>query len=120
MKWAVKEDRRAFRSAWWLFNGHLQSLWPALLRPKLKLSIKRERLELDDGDFIDLDHCQEETPNKPTSVVVILHGLEGSIDSPYVRGLMKACAQNSMKSVLYHFRGCSGEANRLPRAYHSG
>ncbi len=75
-----------------------------------------ERVELNDGDFIDL--CWSRQSEKP--VVLILHGLEGSINSHYAIGLMSTLEQAGYCPVLMHFRGCSGEPNRLVRSYHSG
>lgn|SRR3990167_4715405 len=107
-----------FKPAWWLPNSHLQTLWPAICRRSVKnLTIERERLDLPDGDFIDLDwiNRQESGP-----LVMILHGLEGSIDSHYAKGMLGKIAEHSWRGVFMHFRGCSGEPNRLPRGYHSG
>ena len=75
----------------------------------------RERLELPDGDFIHLDWAGESGP-----IVVILHGLQGSSRSPHVRGLLGALCRRGWRGAVMHFRGCSGESNRLPRTYHSG
>lgn len=106
-----------FKPAWWLHNPHLQTLWPAICRRSVKLELERERFELPDGDFVDLDwvHRQKEGP-----LVLILHGLEGSIESHYAKGMMQSIAQQGWRGVFMHFRGCSGEPNRLPTAYHSG
>lgn len=105
-----------FRPAWWLRQPHLQTLWPRLSRRKRSLKTQRERVELLDGDFIDLDWSgPEEAP-----VILVLHGLGGSIDSPYARGIMSALNRVGLRACLMHFRGCSGEPNRLPIAYHSG
>ncbi len=105
-----------FKPAWWLRDAHLQTLWPALLRRPIKnLELKRERIELPDGDFIDLDWTEGSGP-----IVILLHGLEGSIDSSYAKGMLRALQNNHCRGVFLNFRGCSGEANRLSRAYHSG
>lgn len=107
-----------FKPAWWLPTSHLQTLWPAICRSEIKnLSLSRERIELPDGDFIDLDWCDKERKG-PT--VLILHGFEGSISSHYAKGMMAAIRQQGWRGVFMHFRGCSGEPNRLPRGYHSG
>ncbi|MDQ2069150.1 hydrolase [Natronospira bacteriovora] len=105
-----------FRPAWWARNAHAQTIYQNLLRPYPRLATVRERLELPDGDFIDLDWSgPEEGP-----LVLLLHGLEGSIESKYVAGQMRALNRAGLRTVLMHFRGCSGEANRLRRGYHSG
>ena len=104
-----------FRPAWWLRNPHLQTLWPALVRRSQPVSITRERIELPDGDFVDLDWTGEDGP-----IVVILHGLQGSSRSLHIRGLLGALRGHGFRGVAMHFRGCSGEPNRLLRTYHSG
>lgn len=106
----------AFKPAWWLPNAHAQTLWPYLFRKKLQLKLIRERLELPDGDFVDL--CW--TDRHAKTIVIIFHGLEGSIDSHYARGIIPAVYNQGWTAVFMHFRGCSGEHNRLPRSYHSG
>lgn len=108
-----------FKPAWWLRNPHLQTLWPVLLRRDLKtLELERERIELPDGDFIDLDWIGRSKGNAP--LVLVLHGFEGSIDSHYAKGTLQKIDENGWRGVFMHFRGCSGEPNRLPRSYHSG
>lgn len=82
-------------------------------RPKYR----RERLELDDGDFLDLDWYE---PTRSGPIIVVLHGLGGNSHSHYVRGLVSAAAGRGFRSVVMHHRGCSGEPNRLPRSYHAG
>ncbi len=109
-----KADHR-FRPAWWLPNGHLQTIWPVLFRRRIRLQTRRERLELPDGDFLDVDWVGREGP-----IVIVLHGLQGSVESKYARGLLREIEARGWRGALMHFRGCSGEANRLPRSYHSG
>ena len=104
-----------FTPAWWLPGPHLQTIWPALARRTPSAPITRERFELPDGDFVDLDRAGESGP-----IVVILHGLQGSSRSSYARGLLGAFHRRGWRGVVMHFRGCSGEPNRLPRTYHSG
>lgn len=105
-----------FKPAWWLPGGHLQTLWPNLLRKRPRLGLVRERFELPDGDFVDLDW----TTGTSGPLVLILHGLEGCSASPYAAGILRTLHDNGMRAVLMHFRGCSGEPNRLDRSYHSG
>ncbi len=105
-----------FRPAWWLPSGHLQTLWPALFRHQHKLRLSIERLELPDGDFVDL--CKTEERDAP--IVAVFHGLEGSINSAYANGIMKAIDDRGWYGVFMHFRGCGRELNRLARNYHSG
>lgn len=105
-----------FQPAWWCRGPHAQTLWARLARQTPNIKYWRERLELPDGDYIDLDWS--ETGAGP--IVVVLHGLEGSSDSPYARGIMQAIERRGWRGVVMHFRGCSGEPNRLARSYHSG
>lgn len=105
-----------FRPAWWLASAHLQTLWPTLFRVGPRVSLARERFELDDGDFLDLDW----TSGADSPIVVAVHGLEGSSRSPYARGLLERVIECGWRGVVMHFRGCGGSMNRLDRTYHSG
>ncbi|SFM34879.1 hypothetical protein SAMN05421721_103135 [Ectothiorhodospira mobilis] len=105
-----------FRPAPWLPGAHLQTVVPALLRPRVQLPLRRERLELPDGDFLDLDWA----PAAAGPVILLLHGLEGSSRSPYAAGLMRCLHAAGFQALTMHFRGCSGEPNRLPRSYFAG
>lgn len=106
-----------FKPAWWLTHPHGQTIWPTVFRPKIKnLALTRERFELDDGDFVDLDWAG----NGNGPIVLLLHGIEGSIHSPYAKGMLVALLQQGLRGVFMHFRSCSGEPNRLARFYHSG
>ena len=105
-----------FRAPWWLKSGHQQTMFATLFRRRPGLALRRERVELDDGDFLDLDWG----PGNHRPVVLVLHGLEGSSDSPYAAGMLKIAQACGWRGVVMHFRGCSGEPNRLPRSYHSG
>ncbi len=111
-------DSEAFAPAWWLPGGHLQTLWNPFCRRTTPLARRRERLWLADGDFIDLDWHGPHDPTAP--LVLILHGLTGSSRSHYVLGLQAQLAARAQASVAINWRGCSGEPNLLPRAYHSG
>jgi len=107
-----------FQPAWWCRSPHLQTLWPIYSRLQPRPFYRRERLELEDGDFLDLDWLG---PNHPeTPVILVLHGLEGSSQSHYVRALALSLASRNLRTCAMHFRGCSGEINRLPRSYHAG
>jgi hypothetical protein len=105
-----------FHPAWWLPGPHGQTLWPALFRFKPRLALRRERVELPDGDFLDLDW----TNGEQGPIVLVLHGLEGSSDSGYARGLLSRVAAHGWRGVVMHFRGCSGEPNRRTRSYTAG
>lgn len=106
----------AFRPAWWLPGPHAQTIWAALFRAPPPVPLRPERLELPDGDFIDLGW----TPEPGPGLVVVLHGLEGSAHSAYTLATLAAVRCYGWQGVLMHFRGCSGMPNRLPRSYHSG
>ena len=108
----------SFRPCRWLRGPHWQTVWPYLFRLRRKLLLRRERLELPDGDFVDLEWLTGSPDKAP--LVVIFHGLEGSSRSHYARGLMQACQSRQLGMVLMHFRNCSDEPNRLARSYHSG
>jgi uncharacterized protein len=105
-----------FRPARFLANRHLQTLVPNVFFRRAHPLLRRERLELPDGDFIDVDW----TARKDGPIVVVLHGLEGSIRSHYAAGIMQRIDELGYRGALIHFRGCSGEPNRLPIGYHSG
>ena len=105
-----------YAPASWLPGPHLPTLWAALCRALPALSVEFERIELADGDFLDLAW----TSDNGGPIVLILHGLEGSHRSSYARAMLAALAGAGYRGVLMHFRGCSGSPNRLPRSYHSG
>lgn len=112
-------SQSAYQAPAWLPGGNLQTLYPALLARRPAVDYHRERWDTPDGDFIDLDWTAKPvTADAP--LLVLFHGLEGSSNSHYARALMHAVAQRGWLGVVMHFRGCSGELNRLPRAYHSG
>ena len=115
----------AYRAPAWLPGGNLQTLYPALLAPRPRIAWRRERWDTPDGDFIDLDWTEHQDSGLRIAdgerpLLVLFHGLEGSSRSHYARALMHAVMQRGWQGVVVHFRGCSGELNRLPRAYHSG
>lgn len=109
-------DAATFQPPFWLRGAHAQTLAPFLCHRRIRLPWRRERLELADGDFVDLAHIDGLTGPR----VCLFHGLEGSLDSHYIDGLADALVRRGMPVTLMHMRGCSGEPNRLPRAYHSG
>ena len=109
----------AHRPAAFLFNGHLQTIVPSTLRQVPGVAYRRERLELPDGDFLDLDWAL--ASNQPAGQVgIISHGLEGDTSRPYVRGMARALNQAGFDALAWNYRGCSGETNRLLRSYHLG
>ena len=107
-----------YQPPWWLPGGHLQTLYPYFLLSRRSPPYRRARWETPDGDFIDLDWLDGHDDQAP--LVALFHGLEGSSGSHYATALMRAVALRRWRGVVIHFRGCGGEPNRLPRAYHSG
>lgn len=116
-------ERGDYRAPAWLPGAHPQTIWPAVLAPRPVVAYRRERWEAPDGDFVDLDHAIASGAADGASarpLLALFHGLEGSSDSHYARALMAAALERGCDGVVIHFRGCSGEPNRLPRTYHSG
>lgn len=103
-----------------LRNPHLQTVMPRFFRRRSALEPCWQRLELPDGDFVDLAWSEAPLHVRHKPRVVLFHGLEGSFHSPYAHGLLQAFRQRGWLGVVMHFRGCSGEPNRLNRIYHSG
>ncbi len=124
----------AYRAPAWLPGGNAQTIWPALFARRFHgpaPAYRRERWVTPDGDFIDVDWQAGPTPAGPadasaapgtsgTPLLVLFHGLEGSSASHYAQAFADAARQRAWAYVVPHFRGCSGELNRGPRAYHSG
>ena len=113
---AARQIDSSYRAPWWLAGGHAQTLVAALL-PSPRLPLVRERWETPDGDFVDVDFAG---PERAARTLVLFHGLEGGSESHYARAITANAAARGWRAALPHFRGCSGEPNRLARAYHSG
>jgi len=109
-------DLTPFNSPWWLPGGHLQTLVPSLFAPA-RVALHRERWDTPDGDFIDVDFCGDPGAGQR---LVLFHGLEGSSESHYARSIAAHALERGWRLAIPHFRGCSGEPNCKPRAYHSG
>ena len=107
-----------FQRAAWLPGPHLGTVYASVARPLPRPRFRRERWDLPDGDFVDVDRLEGAGRGAP--VLVISHGLEGSSRAAYVRGLAAAAARRGLSVAAWNFRGCSGEPNRLLRQYHSG
>ncbi|MFW2356915.1 YheT family hydrolase [Hydrogenophaga sp.] len=118
----MSADGFHYAPPWWLPGGNAQTLWAALgsrrhFGPAPRWT--RSRWNTPDGDFIDVDQAQHTTlANAP--LLVLFHGLEGSSASQYAVAFADFAATNGLAFAVPHFRGCSGELNRAPRAYHSG
>jgi len=107
-----------YRAPFWLPGGHVQTIYPAFVsRPSV--AYRRQRVDTPDGDFVDFDWLAGGA-SADAPLVVLFHGLEGGSGSHYALALMARLAAIGWRGVVPHFRGCSGEPNRLARAYHSG
>ncbi|MEO7392108.1 MAG: alpha/beta fold hydrolase [Ramlibacter sp.] len=137
-----------YSAPWWLPGGNLQTIWPALYARRgfgAQPRYRRERWIAPDGDFVDLDWLSHEAPTLGTActalppegaglawggpaqrplsgtpLLVLFHGLEGSSRSHYAEAFADFASERGLAYVVPHFRGCSGELNQGPRAYHSG
>jgi uncharacterized protein len=108
-----------YRAPRWLPGGHAQTIYPAFV-PRPSVIYRRQRIDTPDGDFVDFDWLESMDARTDAPLVVLFHGLEGSSQSHYALALMDHLAARGWRGVVPHFRGCSGEPNRLARAYHSG
>jgi predicted alpha/beta-fold hydrolase len=106
----------------WLPGGNLQTIWPALFGRRVVTPLphyRRERWTTPDGDFIDVDFL-DAAGEGPRPLLVLFHGLEGSSRSHYAEAFAAIALEKGWHYAVPHFRGCSGEINLAPRAYHSG
>jgi predicted alpha/beta-fold hydrolase len=109
-------ENSSYKKPFYYWNGHWETIIPSMFRIIEGVAYQRERLELSDGDFVDLDWLR----NNNSNLVIITHGLEGNSDRHYAKGMVKHFYQNGWDAVAWNCRGCSGEFNRLPRFYHHG
>jgi predicted alpha/beta-fold hydrolase len=100
----------------WLFNGHLQTIYPGLFRKLITLPFERERITTPDGDFLDLDWLK----GKSKKLVVLSHGLEGNSRRPYMLGMARQFFNQNFDVLSWNFRGCGEDLNLKPIFYHSG
>ena len=103
---------------WWLPGGNCQTVYARVLARNYAIEYQRQRWDTPDGDFIDLDWMNREVG--AAKLLVLFHGLEGCSRSHYALSLMAMAQRMGWRGVVPHFRGCSGEINKLARAYHSG
>lgn len=99
-----------------LFNNHLETIYPALLRRVTDINYNRERISTPDNDFLDLDWLNQDA----SQLVIISHGLEGNTNRAYVKGMARAFFNKGYDVLAWNYRGCSEEMNRQLRFYHSG
>ena len=109
----------AYRAPWWLPGGDAQTLYAFALGRRSSAAFARERWRAPDGDFIDVDRAAVPAPPGAPRLV-LFHGLEGGSRSHYAGAFAREAARLGWRFAVPHFRGCSGEPNLLPRAYHSG
>ncbi|HVO94672.1 MAG TPA: hydrolase [Terriglobales bacterium] len=109
----------SYRAPWWLPGGHLQTIYARALARNYAVPYRRERWQTPDRDFIDLDWLDAASADG-AKLLILFHGLEGYSKSHYALSLMAMAARHGWRGVVPHFRGCSGEINRLKRSYHSG
>ncbi|TDE16766.1 YheT family hydrolase [Dyadobacter psychrotolerans] len=102
----------------WLPGGHLQTIYPALLRKITDVNYIRERILTPDDDFLDLDWSFSKT--KSGKLVILSHGLEGDSNRQYVLGMVRLLNKNGYDCLAWNFRSCGGEMNQTSRFYHSG
>jgi ketosteroid isomerase-like protein len=120
-EYAADAALTTYRAPGWLPGGHAQTIYPLLIRPD-PLPYHRERWETPDGDFIDLDWnvATGVERRRHTAAAGSFSRSRRQFGSHYAITLMRAAAAIGWSGVVVNFRGCSGESNRLPRAYHSG
>ncbi len=105
-----------FSPRWWLRNPHLQTIVASKFIKRPKITTTAEKIELPDGDFLDINWSKKQSG----PFVCLFHGLAGSINSGYAQGAFDMLERKGFRPVFMHWRGCSGQPNRLARSYHSG
>jgi len=110
----------SYQPPFYLFNGHLQTIIPSLWRTVPDVAYERERLELADGDFLNLDWSRQPASWHTDGLALVSHGLEGDASRPYVRGMVRALNRAGLDALAWNYRSCGGEMNRLLRSYHLG
>lgn len=106
----------SYRAPSWLPGGHVQTIYPALFRRVARVTNRPERLELLDGDFVDLEWADQGRAR----LAILSHGLEADLQTSYIQGMAAALLRRGWDVLAWNFRGCGGEPNRLLRMYHSG
>ena len=105
-----------YSAPFYLFNGHLQTIVPALFYSEKKHLYERERIDTKDGDFLDIDWIRK--GNK--RLALLSHGLEGSSLAPYMYDMAECLSASNWDTLCWNYRSCSGVPNRKPQFYHSG
>ncbi len=110
-------DTSSYRPPFIFRNRHINTIYAALCRSVNGVQYRRERWDTPDGDFLDIDWAAQGQSSK---LLVAIHGMEGDSHRHYIRGVLKIMTQQGWDGLAINLRGCSGEPNRLPRAYHIG
>ena len=109
-------ETSSYQAPRWLPGGHLQTIHPVLFRRSTHVTSMPERLELDDGDFLDLEWSGREARR----LAILSHGLEANTKAGYIQGMAAALIRRGWDVLAWNFRGCGNGPNRLLRMYHSG
>jgi predicted alpha/beta-fold hydrolase len=106
----------SYNPPFFLFNAHLETIFPSLTRRVNDIQYKRERITTADDDFLDLDWVKQDSKK----LVIVSHGLEGNSTRGYIRGMARAFFGAGFDALAWNYRGCSDEVNKQRRFYHSG
>lgn len=106
----------SYRAPLGMPGGHLQTIIPSLFRKAERITLERERLELADGDFLDLEWKREGRER----LAIFCHGLEANAGASYLQEVAGGLNREGWDVLAWSYRGCGREPNRLPRFYHSG
>ncbi len=112
--------RSAFAAPWWLRSAHAQTVWASLFRRPPAVELRPERITTPDGDFLDLAWSDAAEPGPGEPVVLLIHGLAGSMESIYIHGIITELSRRGVLAVAMNLRGAGDEPNRHARSYHSG
>ena len=103
-------EEQSFRPPWWLRNKHIQSLYASVIKIRSVADLQWEELTLSDGDFVDIAWAGPAPVGAP--VLILLHGLEGSVYSHYIQEMIALFSARDWRIAVMHFRSCSGRINR--------
>jgi predicted alpha/beta-fold hydrolase len=107
---------KSYHPPFLLFNKHIETIYPSLIRKVEGIEYGRERINTPDDDFLDLDWLRQDSKK----LIILSHGLEGNSQRSYIRGMASIFYNNGFDVLAWNFRGCSEEMNRTLRFYHSG
>jgi predicted alpha/beta-fold hydrolase len=113
----IMANQPIFQPPWWLRNKHIQSIYASVFRPQSTVDLRWEEFTLPDGDFVDLAWAGPAPINSPT--LLLFHGMEGSVFSPYIQEMLDLFVRNDWRVVIMHFRSCSGRMNRNSCLYNA-